>query len=162
MSQDSWTMRKVKTRISWVWKMRNDHYGVRKKTRKHGKWGMKQDSTIWKFRTQNLVATYTLTLRKNFENFPESILDILYIISKLMKLRVQRFKQCANQSWNEEVMVIWGKLRKAEGAFRNHFEIQLMNSKSTSKWPQFQIHTLPLWCFASSTSRIASRVLHPP
>ena len=27
---------------------------------------MKQDSTTWKFRTQNLVAIYTLTLRKNF------------------------------------------------------------------------------------------------
>ena len=39
-------------RISWVWKMRNEHYGVRKKARKHGKWGMKQDSTAWKFRTQ--------------------------------------------------------------------------------------------------------------
>ena len=42
-----------KTRISWVWKMRNDHYGVRNKARKHGKWGMKQDSAAWKFRTQN-------------------------------------------------------------------------------------------------------------
>ena len=39
-------------RISWVWKMRNGHYGVRKKARKHGKWGMKQDSAAWKFRTQ--------------------------------------------------------------------------------------------------------------
>ena len=29
--------------------MRNDHYRVR---RKHGKWGMKQDSAAWKFRTQ--------------------------------------------------------------------------------------------------------------
>ena len=127
MSQDSWTMRKGKTRISWVWKMKNDHYGVRKKTRKHGKWGIKQDSTIWKFRTQNLLATYTLTLRTDFENFPESILDILYIISKLMKLRVQHFKQCANQSWNEEVMVIWRQLCKVEGPFRNstyEFEIQ--------------------------------------
>ena len=32
--------------------MRNDHYGVRKKARKHGKWGMKQDSAAWKFRTK--------------------------------------------------------------------------------------------------------------
>ena len=29
-----------------------DHYGVRKKVRKHWKWGMKQDSVAWKFRTQ--------------------------------------------------------------------------------------------------------------
>ena len=52
MSQDSWNVRKGKTRISWVWKMRNDHYGVRKKARKHEKWGMKQDLAAWKFRTQ--------------------------------------------------------------------------------------------------------------
>ena len=52
MSRDSWTIRKGKTMTLWVWKMRNDHYGVRKKARKHGKWGMKQDSAAWKFRTQ--------------------------------------------------------------------------------------------------------------
>ena len=56
-----------------------DHYGVRKKTRKHEKWGMKQDSVAWKFITQNLVATYTLTSRTNLEYFLESILDLLYI-----------------------------------------------------------------------------------
>ena len=39
--------------------MRNDHYEIRKKAKKHGKLGMKQDSAAWKFRTQNLVATYT-------------------------------------------------------------------------------------------------------
>ena len=32
--------------------MRNGHYEVRKKARKHEKWGIKQDSTSWKFRTQ--------------------------------------------------------------------------------------------------------------
>ena len=36
--------------------MINDHYGVRKKARKHGKWGMKQDSAAWKFRTQKSDA----------------------------------------------------------------------------------------------------------
>ena len=159
MSQDSWTMR---TRISWVWKMRNDHYGVRKKARKHGKWGMKQDSVAWKFRTQNLMVTYTLTLRTNLEHFPESILYILYIILNLGNLGVQNFKQCANWSWNEEVMANWRQLHKAERSFQNDFEIQLMNSKSNSKLPQFQIHPLPLWCFTSSTSRISSRALHPP
>ena len=49
---------------------------------------MKQDSTTWKIKTQNLVATYIMTLRKNFENFLKSILGILYIISKLGKSRV--------------------------------------------------------------------------
>ena len=59
---------------------------------------MKQDSTAWKFRTQNLVVTYTLTLRTNFENLLESILDIIYIVSNLGKSEVQHFKRCANQS----------------------------------------------------------------
>ena len=52
MSQDSSNARKGKTRISWGWRMINDHYGVRKKARKNGKWGMKQDLVAWKFRTQ--------------------------------------------------------------------------------------------------------------
>ena len=162
MSQDSWTMRKGKMRISWVWKMRNDHYGVIKKVRKHGKWGMKQDSVAWKFRTQNLVIAYTLNLRTNLEHFIESILYIIYIILKLGKSEVQNFKHYANWSWNEEVMANWRQLRKAERSFQNDFEIQLMNSKSNSKLPQFQIHPLPLWCFSSSTLGIAFRALHPP
>ena len=91
---------------------------------------MKQDSTTWKFRTQNLVATYTLTLRTNLEYSLESILDILYIFSKLEKLGVQCFKRYTNQNWNEEVMTIWKQLHKAKGPFWNDFKIQLVNSKS--------------------------------
>ena len=83
---------------------------------------------------------------------------------RLRKLEVQSFKQCANQRWNEEVMVIWRQLRKVEGPFRNDFEIQLMNSKS-NLWirndPNFEF-SLPVWCFASSTSGIAFRALHSP
>ena len=56
--------------------MRNDHNGVRKGARKHRKWGMKQDSVAWKFRTQNLIVIYSLTLRTNLEHFSESILYI--------------------------------------------------------------------------------------
>ena len=81
-----------KTRISWVWKMRNDHYGVRKKVRKHGKWGMKQDSAACKFRTQKMVATYILTLSTNLEHLPESILGIPYIVLKIEKSKVQCLK----------------------------------------------------------------------
>ena len=107
--------------------MRNDYYKVKKKAWKHGKWGMKQDLVTWKCRTQNLVATYTLNLRTNLEYFLESILEILYIFSKLKKSGVQLFKQCTNWSWNEEIMVIWRQLRKVKGPFRNptyEFEIQ--------------------------------------
>ena len=49
---------------------------------------MKQDSTAWKFRTQNLVATCIMTLRINLEYFSKSILGILYIVLKLGKLGV--------------------------------------------------------------------------
>ena len=108
--------------------MRNDHYGVRKKARRLGKWGMKQDSTAWKFITQNLVVTYTLILRTNLDHFIESILDIIYIFLQLEKLKVQCFKRYANQSWNEEVMAICRQLCKVEGPFLNstyEFKIQL-------------------------------------
>ena len=59
---------------------------------------MKQDSVVWKFRTQNLVIAYTLTLRTNLEHFKESILYIIYIILKLGKSGVQNFKHYANWS----------------------------------------------------------------
>ena len=146
MSQDLWTMRKGKTRISWVWKMRNDHYGVRNEARKHRKWGMKRDSTVWKFRTQKSDGNIYSEFEDKFGALSKSILYILYIVSKLGKSEVQRFKRCVNQSWNEEVIAIWRQLHQVGGSFRNStydFEIQLMNSKSTSKWHQFRIHPLP-------------------
>ena len=55
---------------------------------------------------QNLMALYTLTLRTNLEHFMDSIVYIIYIILNLGKSGVQRFKQCANRSWNKEVMAI--------------------------------------------------------
>ena len=156
-------VRKGKTRISWGWRMINDHYGVRKKARKHGKWDMKQDLAAWKFRTQKSDGI----IYSDFEDKFGALSGVhyiytLYIVSKLGKSGVQLFKRFANRSWNEEVMTIWKQLHKVEGSFRNHSEIQLMNSKSTSKWHQFRIHPLPLWCSASSTSGIASKALHPP
>ena len=57
--------------------------------------------------------------KTNLEHFIESIIYILSIISKLGKSRVQRFKQCANWSWNEEVMVIWRQLHQVGEKFRN-------------------------------------------
>ena len=162
MSRDSWTIRKGKTRTSWVWKMRNDHYGVRKKARKHVKWGLKQDSAAWKFRTQKSDGN----IYSNFEDKFGALYGVHFIhtiyISNLRKSGVQCFKRCANRSWNEEVMVIWRQQHKAKGSFWNDFEIQLMNSKSTSKWHQFQIHPLLLSCFAFSTLGIASKALHQP
>ena len=137
MSQDSWTMRKGKMRISWVWKMRNDHYGVRKKARKHGKWGMKQDSSRWKFGTQNLVATCTLNLKSNLEYFPKSILYILYNISNIGKSGVQCFKQFTNWSKNKEVTTIWRQWTKLEGHFEMISKFNLWFRNSTY---EFEIH----------------------
>ena len=78
---------------------------------------------------KNLMALYTLTLRTNLEHFLESIIYILYIVLKLGKSGVQRFKRFANRSWNGEVIAIWRQLHQVGGSFRNDFEIQLMISK---------------------------------
>ena len=54
---------------------------------------MKQDSATWKFRTQKTDGIiYSDFLKKNIEYFLESIVYILYILSKLGKSGVQRFK----------------------------------------------------------------------
>ena len=111
---------------------------------------------------KNLMALYTLILRTNVEHFLESIVYILYIASKLGKLGVQHFKRCANRSWNKEVMAIWRQPHQAGGSFQNDFEIQLMNSKSTSKWHQFRIHPLPLWCSPDSGFKKKSEPVPPP
>ena len=91
--------------------MRNDHYGIRKKARKRGKWHMKQDSLAGKFRTQNLVVTY--------------------IVSKLKKSGVQEFKQCTNQSWKwksyghlKTTMQSWRTISKWFWNSTYEFEIQ--------------------------------------
>ena len=119
MSQDSWNVRKGKTMISWVWKMRNDHYGVRKKAKKRGKWGMKQDSVAWKFRTQKSNCIIYSDFENKFRVLPRvHCIYILYIVSKLEKSGVQRFKQCVNRSWNEEVMTIGRQPHQVERQFR--------------------------------------------
>ena len=114
MSQDSWTIRKDKTRISWVWKMKNDHYGVRKKARKHGKWGMKQDLVAWKFRTQKSNGNIYSDFKEKFRDFSRvHFIHTIYRF-KAWKSRVQWFKGYANWSWNEEVMTIWRQIHKTE------------------------------------------------
>ena len=57
------------------------------------------------------------SFKENLEHFLESILYTLYIILKLGKSGVQRFKQCTIWSWNEEVMANWRQLHKAEEEF---------------------------------------------
>ena len=87
---------------------------------------MKQDSAAWKFRTQNLVVTYTLNLRKNLEHFLESILDILYIFQI-------SGSQESNASNSVQIGVEMKKLWPFEDnctKLKDNFEIQLVNSKS--------------------------------
>ena len=64
-------------------------------------------------RGQQLQSSFTL-----LEHFPKSIFYILYIISKLRKSRIQRFKPCTIWSWNEKDMAFGRQLHQAEGQFR--------------------------------------------
>ena len=57
------------------------------------------------------------------EHFMELNLYILYVVSKLGKSKIQRFKWYTNQSLNEEVIAIGSQSHQAEGQFprlRNH------------------------------------------
>ena len=48
------------------------------------------------------------------KQFLELKLCIWYLVSKLGKSGVYRFKRCSIWSWNEEVMAVWRRLCKAE------------------------------------------------
>ena len=61
----------------------------------------------------------SLLLDTFLEHFIELKLCIPYVILKLWKSGVQRFKWCAIWSWNKEVMAVWRRTRKAEREFRS-------------------------------------------
>ena len=65
-------------------------------------WRIQEDSNCW----------------THLEHFLESISCILYVISKLGKSEIQRFKWCTNWSWNEGVITIGSQSHQAEGQFR--------------------------------------------
>ena len=65
----------------------------------------------WKFKTQNLVVTYTLILRKNLEYLLKSILSILYVISKLGKFKKRNDKKKIKNLGSNSFMV-YGTLEK--------------------------------------------------
>ena len=59
--------------------MINDHYGVRKKARKHGEWGMKQDLAAWKFRTQKSDGNICFESEEKFRALSEGhFIHIIY------------------------------------------------------------------------------------
>ena len=75
---------------------------------------------LWKKRKrrENFGHWFYCHFGTYLEHFLESILYILYTVSKLGKSGVQFFKRCPNRNWNEKVMVIARKLDRAEREFR--------------------------------------------
>ena len=65
-------------------------------------WRIQEDSNCW-------------TL---LEHFLEPIWCIIYVVLKLGKSAIQRFKRYMNRSWNEEVRAIGIRSHQAEGQFR--------------------------------------------
>ena len=108
-------------------------------------WIIQEDSHCW-------------TLLEDFLNLN---LCILYVVSKLEKSSIQRFKWCTNRSWNEEVRTIGSRSHQAEGQFRRlqNGDLQLANftailhaceillSASRYLWSTFlDFFTLDIWC----------------
>ena len=142
-------------------------------SKKEGKeaWEMRHEARLaaWKFRTQKSDGI----IYSDFEEKFGVLSGVHYIYTiYLFEAREVRSPTLQTVCKSELKWRSYGYLKTTTPSwrviskwFRNStydFEIQLMNSKSNSKWHQFRIHPLPLWCFASSTSGIASRALHPP
>ena len=68
-----------------------------------GKW---EKSNMRKFKRTTTVGHISST----------SWIPFLFF-SNIGKLEVQRFKRCANRSWNEEVMAVWRQLHQAVRKF---------------------------------------------
>ena len=66
--------------------------------------------------------TWRIQEDRNYWTLLEYFLDliscVLYVVSKLGKSEIQRFKQCMIQSWNEEVRAIGSRSLQAKGQFR--------------------------------------------
>ena len=97
----------------------------------------------------------------HFEHFLEFISCILYVVSKLGKLGIQRFKRCMNRSWKEEVIAIGSQSHQAEGQFRScEISLWLQNhtvlaAKSAFGW---KLETFSLRNFAAHLACL----WHPP
>ena len=72
----------------------------------------KERNLTWRIQENNNCWTH-------LEHFLESISCILYVVSKLRKSGVQRFKWCTNRSWNEEVIATGSQAHQAKGQFRS-------------------------------------------
>ena len=72
----------------------------------------KERNLTWRIQEDNNCWIY-------LKHFLESISCILYVVSKLGKSGIQRFKRCTNRSWNEEDRAIGSQSHQAEGQFRS-------------------------------------------
>ena len=94
------------------------------------------------------------------EYFLKLILSILYMVSKLGKLGVQRFKRCINRSWNEEFMAIGRQPHQAKRQFRklrNH-KIQLAKSTFSCEMDTFSLRNFCNSCSNLKNPFVCSQI----
>ena len=101
---ETWITKALKLYSPFPWENLECKEGKQreKSTMKHSKW-------------QSLSATFGALPGVQFMH--------TYVVSKLGKSRIQRFKRCIIRSWNEGVTAIGSRSYKAEGQFcglRNH------------------------------------------
>ena len=107
----------------------------------------KERNLTWRIQENNNCWTH-------LEHFLESISCILYVILKLRKSEIQRFKQCVNRSWNKEVIAIGSQSHQVEGQFRSceislwlrNRDLQLAKFRSPSCMPVKSSWVLPDIC----------------
>ena len=141
-------------RISWVWKMRNDHYRVIKKASKHGLWGMKQNLSswmeIWNAKSGgNMYSKLKLKFGVAFEVYFRHTIycfEAREVRSPTLQIVYKSKLKWRSYDYLKTIVQIWRTILKWFWNSICEFKIQLMNSKSNSKLPQFRFHPLPLWC----------------
>ena len=82
-------------------------------------WCLQKPKLWWKQRktgekSQNRAIRTIGNCWEHFDHFPKFISCVIYLVSKLGKSGVHRFKRYSIWSWNEEVMAVWRWLCKAE------------------------------------------------
>ena len=101
---------------------------------------------VWKFRTQKFDDNIYFEFEEKFGALPRvHFIHIIYCFEAWEVMSPTLQTMCKLElKWRSYDHL--NKPHKVEGSFQNDSKIQLMNSKSNSKLPQFWIHPLPLWC----------------
>ena len=152
MSQDSWTIRKDEMMISWVFKMRNNHYGVKTKTIKYRKWGMKQNLAGWKFSTQKSNGI----IYSDFEDKFRALFKV-YCIHTIYRFEAREVRSPTVQT-----------VCKSELKWRSygHLKTTAPSWRVISKWfrnstYEFEIHFEMTPISNSPTATLMFRLLYP-